>query len=134
MIKTVFAEFFRVVSLKFFEHGSKGTSVHQLHEDPKTVLEIECLIALYYRFTLSHLHDTNLVLDRLAFSSALGLCELQGEELSITDSHAAEDSGEATLTLFTDDLVELRWILLLNICMVGDLTLDLSAIFQLLLG
>ena len=46
LVQTVFAEALRVRTLQVFEHGCEGTTIHQLHEDPQTVLVIEGFITL----------------------------------------------------------------------------------------
>ena len=77
--QTVLAELFRVVALKFFKHRCEGTAVHQLHEDPKTILEVKRLMASDNRVVLTQLHDTDFVLDSLSFIRALRLCEFEGK-------------------------------------------------------
>ena len=97
-------------------------------------MEIKCLIALHNRVTLAHLHDTNLILNRLPLRHTLWLSEFQGEQLAVANSHAAEHPGKATRSLLADNLVKLGWILLLNVGSVLDLSRDFTAVFQSLLG
>ena len=50
LVNTVLAETFRVCALKLLKHRSECTTVHQLHEDPESVLEVKRLITLHDRF------------------------------------------------------------------------------------
>ena len=79
-------------------------------------MEVECLVALDDRVAGAHLHDTNLVLDRHPLLLILGLCELQGKQFAVADTLATEDASKATRTFLSDDFVELRRILILNVC------------------
>ena len=128
MVQTVLAEFFRVLALEFLKHRGKGSSIHELHEYPEAVLEIEGFVTLNDRFALAHLHDSDLVLDCLPLCTILGLCKFQSKKLSITDPHAAEDSSEATGALLANNFVELGRIFLLYIGCVADLASDLSTV------
>ena len=105
--ETVLAEALRVLAHQLLEHGCEGAAVHQLHEDPEAVLEVERLMALHDRLTLTHLHDTDLILDSLALSASFRLSELKCKEFTVTDSHTTENSCEATGALFAHYLVEL---------------------------
>ena len=46
LVQTVLAELFGVLALELLEHWSEGSSIHELHEDPEAVLEIEGFVAL----------------------------------------------------------------------------------------
>jgi len=120
--------------LKLFKHGCESTTIHQLHEDPKTILEVERFVALHDGFTGAYLHNADFIFNCSALGSILWLCEFEGKKLSISDSHATENSGEAASTLLAHHLVELRWILLLNIGGMSDLIGDITTVFKLLLG
>ena len=63
-----------------------------------------------------------------------GLCEFESEQLSISDSHATEYSCETTSTFLANHFVKLRRILLLNICGVGDLFANFTAVLEFFLG
>ena len=128
LVNTVLAELFRILALKLLEHGCECTSIHELHEYPKAILEVKRLIALYDRFALAHLHNADFIFNRCPFCTILGLSELEGKQLSISDSHATENTSEATSALFSHDLVELRRVLLLNIGCMADFPANLTAV------
>jgi len=46
----------------------------------------------------------------------LGLCELQSKQFAVANTLTTEDASKATCTLFSYDFVELRRILILNVC------------------
>ena len=75
-VETVLAELFRVSNLELLKHWCKASSVHELHKDPKTVLEVKGLMALDEGIRLSHLHDSNLVLNCLPLSVTPSLHKL----------------------------------------------------------
>jgi len=129
-IYTVLAELFRVLALELLEHGSESATIHQFHEDPESVLEVKRLITLDNGLTVAHLHNTDFIFNCSAFFSSLWFRKLEGKELAISDSHAAEYSCETAGTFLAHDLVELRGVLLLNIGSVTDLFANFSTVLE----
>ena len=133
LVETVLAESLRVFTLQVFEHGCEGAAVHQLHEDPQAVLVVKRLEALHNRFVLRHLHDADLILNSLSLGLALRLCELESEQLTVSNAFASEDAGETTDAFLAYDLVILRRVLLLDVGSVLDPSRDLTRVLQRLL-
>ena len=50
LVNTILAELLGVLARKLLEHGSECTTVHQLHEDPESILEVKRFVALHDRF------------------------------------------------------------------------------------
>ena len=76
-----------------------------------------------------HLHDADFVLNCCALMF-LWLRELQSEKFAISDSHAAENSSEATTTFLADNFVELRGVFHLDVCSLTDLSSDLVTFLE----
>lgn len=115
LVQGVLAESLTVVALEVFKHGSESAAVHQLHEDPKPVLEVKGLLAADNAVELTHLHDADLILDGLSLLRVLWLGELESEKLVVSDTHTTEDPCEATVTFLADHFIVLRGVLFLDV-------------------
>lgn len=132
-VQTELAEAFRVLTLQVLKHGGEGTTVHELHEDPKAVLVVESLEALNDRLTLRHLHDTDFVFNCLTLCLVLGLSELQCEELTVRNALASKNSSKSANALLAHDLVVLRRVLLLDVGRVLDTASNFATVLECLL-
>ena len=132
LVQRVLAEALRIVSLQIFQHRCEGPTLHQLKEDPQSVLEIKCLMALNNRLTVAKLHDAYFIDDRIALGRTLWLSELKSKHFSVRDPLTLEHSRESADTNFANNFVVTGGIVFLNFSCIRDEHVGLVARFQLL--
>lgn len=133
LVQGVLAEVFGIISRKVFEHVRESI-IHQFHEDPQTILVVECFIAAHNRLTLAQLHDANLSFDRFTLIRRLWLQKFKGELFAVLKALTQENASETTRALLPDHLVIVAGRVSANVGRSLDQFGDFSAIFQVLLG
>ena len=125
--ENVLAAILGVAVLHRFNHRGQ-CEVHKLHEDPESVSEIERFIDLQDNFCVfAHIHEGYLIIHKHLLTVVFRLNKFESADHAIGLTLYFEDLGEATYSklVLTGNVVVLRWVLLLEVCMLIKVDLEL---------
>lgn len=111
---------------------SKGV-IHELHENPKAILVVKCLIAAHNGLTFAQLHNANLGFDSFAFGSRFWLQEFECKLFAIFEPLAQEDASKAARALLANHFVVVARGVSSNVRRSFNQFRDFFTIFQILL-